>query len=206
MRLLVPFLALLPLWAGCSSPPPATPSATSGATFVTDAAGDAPGRFDVVGAHFLELSGSLVLRVEIQDATEGPPYFVARLSSSAGAFEVRLVHDASRPTPPQLKAETGRIGADGQALALYDACWVARPPKNPAAGDPWLYFVELLHNRTGLTAGGSVSSLALTTRDHAGVAQDSASGTGSFAVSGGANPYAGRDPACPLSNEQNRLS
>lgn len=194
----------LVLVAGCLRPSPAPPEEIF-PVFVVDDLGDAEPRYDIQMANFTELSGSLVVRIEILNYAEGLPMVEARLKTTAGDHFARLVPDPTKPTEPQVRAEAGRLEGD-ERLDVYETCYLRSHPSRTDAPGAWYIFLELLHNETGLAEGGEVSRLDLTAADVEGSVKDEAGMDGAFFVAGGANPYAAGDPNCPMANEQGRLS
>lgn len=198
--------------AGCHQPPPVSPTPRD-VPYLTDAAGDAPPRYDILSANYTELSGSLVVRIDIQNYADGLPLFLVRFNATPTSlpdsqeFFARVVPDPSRPTSPQVSAEAGRVRRDPEGIRfeeVHATCWTRSQPSS-ATGTDWRLYIELLHNRTGLSAGGTLQDLYVETRDLAGTEQDQAERRQVLPVAGGPNPYLGRSPECPLQHERANL-
>ena len=190
-------LVSLILLAGCNY----TQEVPLPGRYLTDDDGDAEPRFDILAANFTELNGSLVLRLTIKNYAEGMPLFDAVVSTTSGDHFARVVYDPTRSGNLKAKAESGRWDG-GQAVDVYEACWLPNFPTDPEDPGPWWIFVELLHDRTGLADGGSVTGLSVQTHDIEGPTEDEAVHEEEMPVRGGENAYADRDPPCPLFHER----
>ncbi len=195
------FLAAVVLLGGCVQETETNDEPAPPGQFLTDARDDAPPRYDVLEANFTELSGSVVLRIRVQNYAAGLPLVDTLIATSDGDYFARIVPDPERRITPQVRAEVGPA-PDG---APIETCWLRSHPTNPDSGDSWWIFLELLHNRTGLEEGGEVRGVEIETLDPDGNVQDSATSRALWSVHGGPNPYAGQASPCPIDHERDRV-
>jgi hypothetical protein len=192
MRAWVALFLLLP---GCFGlPDPARPA-------ISDDRGDAPARYDLLEVRAVELNGSLAVRLQVADFSQGLPLAEVRIGLTAGERFVRLVPDPNRTSAPQVRAEEGRW-EDARRSDVSPSCWAPNLPTragNP--NEPWYIVLELLHNRTGLQDGGNLNTVWAATSDINGTQQDVVQGRLDLRVIGGANPY----DTCPLARERHRV-
>lgn len=194
------------LLAGCfkdPGPPAPTDTVVPGDSYLMDPEEpEIQEEYDLLRADFRELNGSVVLAVGLRDVDvhEGLPRLTAFFDveqEGRRSYVVRTVPDPSRGGT-QIRYDLARL-ADGNEETIGSLCAVAQSAK-----EPYEIQVDLLHNMTGLEAGGAIVSLRVDVGDfESEEIFDSAQAQRQYDVKGGPNPHG---ETCPLVAERAQQS